>query len=212
MKAKIHFLTILTFILSLSIVFSSCGKKDETETATEETEEKADGITYYYTMTGEGIEGSMKIARKGEDIFWERKITAEDITMNLIVISDGKEVYVINDVNGEKTGYKSSMADYNNSIDKAEQICVINPGRTTGKFEKVGTTTVLGEDCTIYEIPDGTRFTVSDDGKTVYEVSMEGLYSVKFTNNQTVPPPSDDLFKVPTDITFEETDDILSKF
>lgn len=212
MKSKFYLFSTLIFILSFSFIISSCGKKDETETSTTETKD-GDGITYYYNVTGEQLTGSMKVSRKGDDkFFWERKLASEGVEMVMTVISDNKDVYVISDFNGEKKGYKSTMDNYNSSIDKAGQVCIINPGRNIGNFEKVGTTKILNEDCTIYQVPDGTKFIVSDNGKTVYGITLDEMFDVKFTNNQTVPPPSDELFAIPADVEFEVTDDIISKF
>lgn len=210
---KTRFYSLIAFLF-IAIIFTSCGdnKKDESSDETADTK-TSDGITYYYTVTGEGLTGSMKVARKGEDkFFWERKLSSEGVDVVLTVISDGKNVYVISDLAGEKAAYKSNMENYNSSIDKAGQVCVINPGRNIGNFEKVGTTKVLGDDCTVYQVPDGTKFTVSDDGKVVYGIKLDDVFDVTFTNNQTVPPPNDSLFEVPTDVEFEETDDIISKF
>lgn len=208
--------TINSFIalLFFAILFTACGKDNKNEASGETTETKtSDGITYYYTVTGEGLTGSMKVARKGDDKFyWERKLSSEGVDVVLTVISDGKYVYVMSDMAGEKAAYKSSMDNYNNSIDKAGQICVINPGRNSGNYDKIGTTKILGDDCTIFQVTDGTKFTVSDDGKTVYGIKLDDVFDVTFTNNQTVPPPDDKLFEVPADIEFEETDDIISKF
>lgn len=184
-------------VLVLSVFFiSGCGKK-----ATEVEINENTPIHIKYDLDGKGkFKASIELNYKDKNLKVESISTGEQAINEIKIVKD-KTFYIINDVEGKKTGYKMALQT---DMISNELAYTINVKDKIKEMKKTGTGDVLGFTCDIYESEKEGKMTVY-----VYkDMIMMKVMSDDVEWNATLFEPGasipDKTFDVPTDIEFKD--------
>lgn len=210
-------------ILFMSLVtLTSCGKKDSTESAgdnKESSENKSnessdDGgdidmssgeFVIEYEMEGPEVKGTMTLYRKGED--FKTVMNGDFGGMSggsSMALYEGGYVYTVMDMGGKKTGIKLKVDDYKKDKDNFDMKDI---EKQLDKYKMIGTETILGKECEIYDTGEGTTMSIYDK-KAVLRVKSKDM-TMTATKMDTSPDLSASEFDVPTDVEFMDMDEMM---
>lgn len=220
-------LKILVLCVLVTLLFSSCGKKDETGSTgskekekTSSTETKKDDVKSsdvdYNTPFHIKYENKVKdrvvvmdIYRKGDKAKSETDMTgakAGKITSYIL----GKTVYTITEVAGKKFAMKTEMK--NTGGEENVEDIMKNFKDVLKDMEKTGSENIIGYKCDIYKNKDGVEYYLYKDMIPLKIVTKQGS-SMEAKELELNVKLDDSFFEIPKDVEFKETKPIdMSKF
>jgi len=223
MSALLKSKSILIVILFMSLItLTSCGKKDSTETAgdnKESTENKSnessdDGgdidmssgeFVIEYQMEGPEVKGTMTLYKMGEDFKTEMKGDFGGMSGGTsMALYDGDYVYTVMEMGGKKTGIKLKVDEFKKDKDNFDMKDI---EEQLDKYKMIGTETILGKICEIYDTGDGTTMSIYDR-KAVLRVKSKDM-TMTATKMNTSPDLSSSDFDVPSDVEFMDMDEMM---
>lgn len=159
--------SIVLIVFSLTCLYS-CGKKDTTtsdskstdsQTSTDTKKESSGNtdlgsisdFTIKYELTGK-VKGDMTTYKKGKRIQQNLVMDIQGAKMTTKNYFDDKYAYMVMDVMGKKMGTKIDIGKYREEGAKeGKDIDYGNMERYLKDKKKIGTETILGKECDIYE-------------------------------------------------------------
>lgn len=216
---------LLLMVVSL-FTLTSCGdKKDTTESSgdkntsgnTENSESNDNTSTgdidmssgefkITYQMDGKDMKGTMTLYKMGEKFKTDMKADAGGMEgMTSMAISDGEYVYSLVDMMGTKKGIKMKIDDYSDKEDFGNMADV---EEELSKYKVIGTETILGKECEIYETDEKGNTISVYNKKAVLKMKSPEM-TVVATDFDTSPGLSDSDFKIPDDVEFVDMEEML---
>ena len=216
---------LLLMVVSL-FTLTSCGdKKDTTESSGEnnssdntENTESGDNTSsgdidmssgefkITYQMDGKEMKGTMTLYKMGDKFKTDMKADAGGMEgMNSMAISDGEYVYSVVDMMGTKKGIKMKIDDYS---DKEDFGSMADVEKELSKYKVIGTETILGKECEIYETTEKGNTISVYNKKAVLKMNSPEM-TVVATAFDTSPGLSDSDFKIPDDVEFVDMEEML---
>ena len=203
-------------LLIIALFVFACGKKDSTDTTTSNKEGKTttenketpssddgEGVQISYKMTGP-VEGTMTMYREGKNFRTDMKQSVMGQSMENTMYSDGDYMYMLINMMGQKQAMKMKMdQSAAGKPNSPNDIDYYNLEKNLDKYEKVGSEKVLGKDCDIYKISEGTTISVHDKQYAMKITSGEMVIEATEFKETDVP---DDVLKIPTNVEFKEMD------
>lgn len=210
-------------ILFMSLVtLTSCGKKDSTETTgdnKESTENKSgessgedDDVDMSsgefiieYEMDGREMKGTMTLYKKGDDFKTEMKGDFGGMQGGTsMALYDGDYVYTVIEMGGKKTGMKLKVDEFKKDKDNFDMKDIEDQ---LDKYKVIGTETILGKECEIYDTGEGNTMSVYDK-KAVLRVKSKDM-TMTATKMDANPGLSSSDFDVPSDVEFIDMEDMM---
>lgn len=159
-----------------------------------------------YQMDGKDMKGTMTLYKMDKKFKTDMKADAGGMEgMNSTAISDGEYVYSVVDMMGTKKGIKMKISEYEKDDDFGNMADV---EEELAKYKKVGTETILGKECEIYE--------TNEEGNTISVYNKKAVLKMKSpemtivaTDFDTSPGLSDSDFKIPDDVEFVDMEEML---
>jgi len=215
--------SIVLIVFSLLALYS-CGKKDTGSTDSKTTDSKtstdsksessgnkevtASGdFTIKYDLTGK-VKGDVVTYKKGNRIRQDINMDVKGAKMITNSYYDDKFVYTVMDIMGKKVGTKIDISKYKSEGAKeGKDIDYKDMENYLKDKKKVGTETILGKECDIYETAKGVKLSVTKqyiplkietEPMTMVAVSMSDKVSI-----------SDSEMDVPKDVSFSDVNGML---
>lgn len=167
-------ISIVLIVFSLFCLYS-CGKKDTTTSdskstdskTTTETKKESSGdlgsisdFTIKYELSGK-VKGDMTTYKKGKRFQQNLEMDIQGAKMTTKNYFDDKYAYMVMDVMGKKIGTKIDIAKYREEGAKeGKDIDYNNMMDYLKDKKKVGTETVIGKECDIYETGKDVKISV----------------------------------------------------
>lgn len=171
--------SIVLIVFSLFALYS-CGKKDtgstdskssDSKTSTDSKSESSgnksisasDDFTIKYELSGK-VKGDVTTYKKGKKVKQEMTMNVEGVKMKTNSYFDDKYAYMVMDLMGKKMGTKIDIAKYKEEGAKeGKDLDYNNMAEYLKDKKKVGTETILGRECDIYETGKGVKISVSKE-------------------------------------------------
>jgi len=169
-------ISIVLIVFSLTCLYS-CGKKDTTTTDTKTTDSKTStdtkkessgntnlgsmsDFTIKYELSGK-VKGDMTTYKKGKRFMQKLTMDIQGAKMKTDNFFDDKYAYMVMDVMGKKMGTKIDIAKYREEGAKeGKDIDYNNMMDYLKDKKKVGTETILGKECDVYETGKDVKISV----------------------------------------------------
>lgn len=159
-----------------------------------------------YQMDGKDMKGTMTLYKMGDKFKTDMKADAGEMKgMNSMAISDGEYVYSVVDMMGTKKGLKMKISDYEKDDDFGSMADV---EEELSKYKVIGTETILGKECEIYETDEKGNTISVYNKKAVLKMKSPEM-TVVATDFDTSPGLSDSDFKIPDDVEFVDMEEML---
>jgi hypothetical protein len=223
---KIMLKSFFTLLLFVSIISLSACNKEENQTAgdnkensTESSDENNESgnnessgdidlssneFIITYKMTGPESNGTMTLYRMGDNMKTVMKGQIADMENGVAeALYDGDFVYTTMELQGQKQGFKLKVDEYQ----KDKEYSMADVEKNLEKYKKVGTETILGKECEIYETGKGTTISVYDK-KAVLGIKSKDMTMVA-TEFNTDPNLSESDFEVPKDVEFIDMEEMM---
>ena len=160
-------ISIVLLVFSLACLYS-CGKKDTTTTDTKTSDPKTiteskyesagnsetgslSDFTIKYDLTGK-VKGDLTTYKKGKRFMQKLTMNIEGAKMKTDNYFDDKYAYMVMDIMGKKMGTKIDIEKYREEGAKeGKDIDYNNMMDYLKDKKKIGTETILGKECDIYE-------------------------------------------------------------
>lgn len=212
---------IIVLFMSL-VTLTSCGKKDSTETTGDNKESKETGsnessgegddvdmssgeFVIEYEMEGSDVKGTMTLSKKGDDFKTEMNGNFGGMEGGKsMALYDGDYVYTVIEMGGKKTGMKLKVDEFKKDKDNFDMKDI---DKQLDKYKKVGTETILGKECEIYDTGEGTTMSVYNK-KAVLRVKSKDM-TMTATKMDANPNLSSSDFDVPSDVEFIDMEDMM---
>lgn len=199
-------------IISFSIGFFSCSKKNETtknEQKTEEKKETAPAVTnpfhIKYESKKENEKNTMELWVKGKNFKMEIiSIKGDNKDVSIMYYKD-KVAYMMTDIGGEKMNMK---ADISKELEKTLNFEITSVKDNIKDYQKIGEEELLGNKCTVYMTKEGDKFSIYKEN---YVLKVVDKNNVMFTATVFEPDVKldDELISPPKDIVFENMEDMM---
>jgi len=206
----------------------SCGKKEGTTTTSDSKTEtgtttgsktessSSDNIsagsdfTIKYELTG-SVKGDLTTYKKGSDVKQEMSMDVKGMKMNSQSYYDDKFAYVIMDAMGKKMGTKLDISKYKEEGSKeGKDIDYVNMQNYLKDKKKVGTETVMGKECDIYETGKDVKISVYK-GTIPLKISTPQMTMTAISMSDKVSLSSDEM-KPPKDIEYMDISKMTGQF
>ncbi len=169
-------ISIVLLVFSLAC-FYSCGKKDTTTTDTKSPDSKTttdsknetagntdagslSDFTIKYDLTGK-VKGDLTTYKKGKRFMQKLTMNMEGVSMKTDNYFDDSYAYIVMNVMGKKMGTKVDIQKYREEGAKeGKDIDYNNLEVYLKDKKKIGTETILGKECDIYETAKDVKISV----------------------------------------------------
>lgn len=168
-------ISIVLLVFSLTCLYS-CGKKDAATTdskssdpRTSDTKKESSGnqdlgsltdFTVKYDLTGK-VKGNLVTYKKGKRFMQNLSMDIEGAKMNTKNYFDDKYAYMVMDLMGKKMGTKIDIGKYREEGAKeGKDIDYNNMMDYLKDKKKIGTETIIGKECDIYETGKDIKISV----------------------------------------------------
>ncbi len=222
---KSLFKSSLLMLLFISLVSLSACSKDENKTAGDNTEtsgtesgenESGDNessgdmdlssneFVITYSMSGPESNGTMTLYRLGDNMKTVMKGQIADMENSTAeALYDGDYVYTTMELQGQKQGFKLKVDEYQ----KDKEYSMADVEKNLEKYKMIGTETILGKECEIYDTGKGTTISVYEK-KAVLAIKSKEMTMIA-TQFDTNPGLSESDFDVPKDVEFIDMEDMM---
>lgn len=216
----------LVLLLVTAFGLSACGKKDSTNESSGDNKESTESgedkesddnessgdvdmssgeFSITYEMEGPETKGTMTMYKMGDMFKTEMKgdfAGQGEGTASAIYKDD--YVYTVMDMAGIRQGIKIKVDEYEKDN---ENFDINDIEEQLDKYKIVGTETILGKECDVYDTGEGTKMSVYDK-KAVLKVVSKDMTMVA-TQFDTSPGLSSSDFDVPEDVEFIDMEEML---
>ena len=214
----------LVLLCTSLLTLSSCGKKDTTSSGDKESTENSksedegnDGSSsgdidmstgkfmIEYAMEGPKMSGTMTLYRMGENFktIMEGNFGGMEGGESVALYKD-PYVYSVTNIGGKKTGIKMKVDEYKKDEKNFDMKDI---EEQLDKYKKIGTEEILGKECEIYDMGNGSTISVYDKKAVLRMKSKEMTITATKMNDGSGISASD--FDVPTDVEFIDMEDMM---
>lgn len=215
--------SIVLIVFSLFALYS-CGKKDtgSTDTKTSDSKTSTDSksessgnkevtasgdFTIKYDLTGK-VKGDVTSYKKGKRVMQEINMDVKGAKMITNTYYDDNFVYSVMDIMGKKMGTKIDVSQYKkDGVNEGKDIDYKDMENYLKDKKKVGTETILGKECDIYETAKGVKLSVTKQYIPL-KIQTESMTMTAVSMSDKVSIP-DSQMEVPSDVKFSDVSGTL---
>ncbi|MBS1513715.1 MAG: hypothetical protein JSS63_01700 [Bacteroidetes bacterium] len=210
--------SIVLLIFSL-VLLTSCGKKDSPSTDSKSSDTKtssdsksessgnkevtaAGDFTIKYELSGK-VKGDVTTYKKGKRVKQEMTMDVKGAKMTTNNYYDDNFVYTVMDIMGKKVGTKIDISKYKSEgANEGKDLDYRDMENYLKDKKKVGTETILGKECDIYETGKGVKISVTKQYIPLkIQTEPMTMLAVSFDNKVNI---SDEAMEVPKDVNFSD--------
>ena len=218
--------SIVLLVFSLACIYS-CGKKDNTTTDTKTTDSKTStdtkkessgsndagslsDFTIKYELSGK-VKGEMTTYKKGKRIQQNLTMDIQSAKMTTKNYFDDKYAYMVMDIMGKKMGTKIDISKYREEGAKeGKDIDYNNLEVYLKNKKKIGTETILGKECDIYET--GKDVTISVWNNTIPMKIATPAMTMTAVSLEMKADVSESSMEPPQDVEYTDMSSITNKY
>lgn len=209
----------LTFLLLLTVsfVFFSCGKKDDSTSKTDsDKKEQSSGsndeinestpIHYQMEATGD-MKGTWDVYAKGKKAYVKMNYQVGQQNMNSEMWMTEDAMFTVTDMAGKKVGMKMDPKKWAEQNDKKQDFNPMSFKDGCKDCQKIGEEEVIGKKCVIYQDKNGIKYSVYKEKVPLKIVMQKSTIQAKSLDvNAKI---SDDMFTPPKDVDYTDMDKML---
>ncbi|KAA0210585.1 MAG: hypothetical protein OZ913_00545 [Ignavibacteriaceae bacterium] len=211
-------LKLVVFALLFSLTFLSCSKQenptdkpgaeDKTEESKTEISGEVKSFQVQYKITGGIMEGESTQIVQGSDFKSTVSFKVAGQSFETVTFSSGDSVYMMMDMGYAKQNVVMGLKEFKGeSSDDPTKMDIAGLQEELKKHKKLGTETIIGKLCQIYDIGGGTLMSVYDDQIPLKIQNKEmTLVATAFEINPELPK---DTFTPPADVVFKSVKSMI---
>lgn len=206
-------INLLVFLISITFLFTSCSKEDKPETAGDDkkeetkddiisTDTEVGSFLVKYKIEGGIMEGTVTTIAKDENFRTSVTFDMMGQKLETVTFSSGDSVFMMMDMGVAKQNIVMGLEEFKGETgDDPTQMNVAKLQEELKKHKKLGTETILGKVCQIYDLGNGMLMSVYDD-KIPFKIqsSEMTLVATEYEMNPDLPA---DVFKRPEGVEFK---------